>query len=510
MQTTTDLEAMRELLESMQGQIASLVSQNDALAKQVSDLSEDLRAQAAESDKVIASLKAELAEAKLKEASLVEEIKFWNMRFYGSKSEKVAHGQISLFNEMEAAFDEEHPEPSIEDALPKRKGKPHRRGGKVTIDYDRFKTIVIEHDIPEGERACPECGCVLREMNVEVTKRLKIVPAQIYVEEHRRHVYRCADCCGANARGEERKSVIVRAPQPKPPIPGSFATPSLISYVINGKYSLGLPLYRMEAEFRSMRAEIEAGHGQLGHKRARQVAVEGPLAHKGGAAVARPDARRRDDGPGPQGAEPQADPQVEDVAVLLGQTRHPGIRIRVPRDARQVGRRGLPARLEGHAHHRRLPPLLQPPGGRRHQHRVPGARPPKVRRDRQGRRRRRQGGQVPVPQRRARRAQDDRRDVQGRQGLRQARREGAQGEEDRGAPAPHAQLLRLLRAERGGRDAEEQAGQGPALRHLELALRHERARRRPPGARQQHRGAGHEGLRDRPQGVAVQRHAQGS
>ena len=61
MQTTTDLEAMRELLESMQGQIASLVSQNDALAKQVSDLSEDLRAQAAESDKVIASLKAELA-----------------------------------------------------------------------------------------------------------------------------------------------------------------------------------------------------------------------------------------------------------------------------------------------------------------------------------------------------------------------------------------------------------------------------------------------------------------
>lgn len=156
MQTTTDLEAMRELLESMQGQIASLVSQNDALAKQVSDLSEDLRAQAAESDKVIASLKAELAEAKLKEASLVEEIKFWNMRFYGSKSEKVAHGQISLFNEMEAAFDEEHPEPSIEDALPKRKGKPHRRGGKVNIDYDRFKTIVIEHDIPEGERACPE------------------------------------------------------------------------------------------------------------------------------------------------------------------------------------------------------------------------------------------------------------------------------------------------------------------------------------------------------------------
>lgn len=207
MQTTTDLEAMRELLESMQGQIASLVSQNDALAKQVSDLSEDLRAQAAESDKVIASLKAELAEAKLKEASLVEEIKFWNMRFYGSKSEKVAHGQISLFNEMEAAFDEEHPEPSIEDALPKRKGKPHRRGGKVNIDYDRFKTIVIEHDIPEGERACP--GVRLRAQGDE--RRGHQAPQDRprpdhYVEEHRRHVYRLCGTAAARTPGARRGS----------------------------------------------------------------------------------------------------------------------------------------------------------------------------------------------------------------------------------------------------------------------------------------------------------------
>lgn len=257
MQSTTDIEAMRELLEGMRGQIASLSAQNDALAKQVGDLSGDLRAQAAESGRVIASLRAELERARLKEASLVEEIKLWNMRFFGSKSEKVVPGQISLFNDAEASLDEERPEPTIEDALPKaRRSAPHRRGGRTGIDYDKFETVVIEHDIPEGERACPECGCVLEEMSVEVTKRLKIVPAQVYVEEHRRHVYRCADCCGANARGEERKSVIVRAPQPKPPIPGSFATPSLISYVINGKYALSLPLYRMEGEFKSMGASI--------------------------------------------------------------------------------------------------------------------------------------------------------------------------------------------------------------------------------------------------------------
>lgn len=65
-----------------------------------------------------------------------------------------------------------------------------------------------------------ECGCVLSEMKAEVTRRVRIVPAHIVVEEHCRRVYRCGECCGANARGGERKGSIVRAPQPEPPIPG--------------------------------------------------------------------------------------------------------------------------------------------------------------------------------------------------------------------------------------------------------------------------------------------------
>jgi len=40
----------------------------------------------------------------------------------------------------------------------------------------------------------------------------------------------------------------VRAPQPEPPIPGSFATPSLLAWIVNGKYVMSLPLYRIEAD----------------------------------------------------------------------------------------------------------------------------------------------------------------------------------------------------------------------------------------------------------------------
>jgi len=41
----------------------------------------------------------------------------------------------------------------------------------------------------------------------------------------------------------------VRAPQPEPPIPGSFATPSLLAWIVNGKYVMSLPLYRIEMYF---------------------------------------------------------------------------------------------------------------------------------------------------------------------------------------------------------------------------------------------------------------------
>lgn len=35
--------------------------------------------------------------------------------------------------------------------------------------------MVIDHEIPAGERACPECGCALSEMKVEVTRRVGLV-----------------------------------------------------------------------------------------------------------------------------------------------------------------------------------------------------------------------------------------------------------------------------------------------------------------------------------------------
>lgn len=48
----------------------------------------------------------------------------------------------------------------------------------------------------------------------------------------------------------------MRAPQPEPPIPGSFATPSLLAWIVNGKYVMSLPLYRIETDLKACDATI--------------------------------------------------------------------------------------------------------------------------------------------------------------------------------------------------------------------------------------------------------------
>lgn len=244
---------MQKQLADLLAQTQALAAQNEALARENAQLASDMATLATQSAKAVADLKKELDGAHKTIESLLEQVKLANQHRFGSSSEKVIPEQLSLFNDCEAACDLKAPEPVIGDILPK---KPRHRGGKTQIDYSKFETVIIEHEIPESERACPECGCELSEMNVEVTRRVRLVPAHLVVEEHHRHMYRCRECCEANAKGDEAKAVIVRAPQPEPPIPGSFVTSSLIAWLINGKYVNSLPLYRMEKELKALGANI--------------------------------------------------------------------------------------------------------------------------------------------------------------------------------------------------------------------------------------------------------------
>ena len=191
-------------------------------------------------------MREELAAVEAERDRLVEMVRLANQRFFGCRSERVVPDQLSLFNDMEAAAEPEF----------NAQAKPRRRGGRRVVDYSRLEQVVVRHELPETAEECPECGCGLEEFKIEVTYALRMVPAHLVAERHERAVYRCPDCCAANAAGEDAPASIVRAPMPAAPIKGSFATPSLIAYVLNGKYVNALPLYRMEYDFKCLGAPI--------------------------------------------------------------------------------------------------------------------------------------------------------------------------------------------------------------------------------------------------------------
>lgn len=173
---------------------------------------------------------------------LTEQIAIMNHRAFGRKSEtlKTDANQLNLFrelfNEVEHLADGQVPiEPTIDTILvPEHKRR--KRKGKRDEDLMNFDSKVIEHTLTEAELSAhfPEGYTRLPD---EVYRKLELIPAVFEVHEHHIAVYK-----GKNGK-------IVKANHPKEMLDGSIATPSLVSAVINSKYTNAVPLYRQEQEF---------------------------------------------------------------------------------------------------------------------------------------------------------------------------------------------------------------------------------------------------------------------
>jgi len=163
---------------------------------------------------------------------------------FGSSSEKTMPDQISLFNEAEDTADPSQEEPSLETVTYRRK---KRQPGDVADKIKDLPVEVIEHRLPEEECTCPNCQNPLHEMSVQVHKELKIVPAQVSVVEHRQFIYSCRHC-ERHADDADASVPVIKAEMPKSFLPGTIASPSAVAYIIDQKYTNGMPLYRQEQQ----------------------------------------------------------------------------------------------------------------------------------------------------------------------------------------------------------------------------------------------------------------------
>ena len=119
-----------------------------------------------------------------------------------------------------------------------------RKCGRKAID-DSTPTKQIYHDIPEEEKVCA-CGCRLKKVGENSTKRLRIIPAKMYAIEDIYPKYACPNCEGS---GDEDNPVFRQAPAVRYFIPKSIATNELLAYVMTNKFCEHMPFYRQEKAF---------------------------------------------------------------------------------------------------------------------------------------------------------------------------------------------------------------------------------------------------------------------
>ena len=168
---------------------------------------------------------------------LTEQILLMNARAFGKKSEKnlLNHSQFNffdeIFNEAEGILTNQAVmEPDIDTVIvPAHKRR--KRKGKLEEDLEGFPVKLVEHKLsdealakqfPDGYNRLPD---------------EELIPAVFEVNEHHIAVYK-----GKNGK-------IVKGKHPKEMLDNSIATASLVSAVINSKYTNSIPLYRQEQEF---------------------------------------------------------------------------------------------------------------------------------------------------------------------------------------------------------------------------------------------------------------------
>lgn len=228
-------------IAELEGQVGVLAKDNRSLARDVGRLTSELAETARERDDALAAYNA--LEAKMER--IVEQYRIQAARVWGRSSE-AGQGQLPLlFNDAELAADGGGGETAAAGAA----GPARRRRAKRRVDWAAYETVVVEHGLPEGESLCPACGAELSPMGYDVRRELVFVPARVYVREHRIRKYVCAACSAANqADGGETAAVVVRAGGPAEPLPGTWASPSLLAHCTHQKFALGMPVYRLAAD----------------------------------------------------------------------------------------------------------------------------------------------------------------------------------------------------------------------------------------------------------------------
>lgn len=173
---------------------------------------------------------------------LIEQVRIANSYRFGRHTEtlKSIEGQLSFFDEAEAAYDESVSEPVAEEILPARQSR--KKKGQRNLDLKDFPEEILPPYSVSREQLDAFYGeGNWRRMPDETYKRLRHEPESWTVEVHTVEVYVGTD--------GDHQDEFLRGDRPKDLLRNSIVTASLLASILNVKYVNSSALHRIEQEF---------------------------------------------------------------------------------------------------------------------------------------------------------------------------------------------------------------------------------------------------------------------
>lgn len=173
---------------------------------------------------------------------LIEQVRIANNYRFGRHTETLSSidGQLSFFDEADAAYNESVPEPTPEDILPPKQSR--KKKGQRNIDLKDFpEEIIPPYSVSEEKLDAFYGKGNWRRMPDETYKRLRHEPESWTVEIHTVEVYVGTD--------GDHQDEFLRGDRPRELLRNSIVTPSLLSSILNVKYVNSSALNRIEQEF---------------------------------------------------------------------------------------------------------------------------------------------------------------------------------------------------------------------------------------------------------------------
>ena len=147
---------------------------------------------------------------------------------YGSKSERVVDLEPNqlVFNDPEINKETPSPPETEKITYTRNKGRKKKEGFPEGLDRE-----LVDVELPEAERVCPHHGIPLKEIGFEEGEKLVVKPAQMIVRVERVKKY-VSTCCESAPQKAKSNSIL----------PGTIATPELLSFIVFSKYFQALTL----------------------------------------------------------------------------------------------------------------------------------------------------------------------------------------------------------------------------------------------------------------------------